>query len=169
MRPIAAIILVFIFALTFVFPVSAQAPESIWMSANVTSIKTGETLRVLVYANSVTPIQGFTFQIRYDPACPQPVNAASPIQGMNGLPLPQNAGLLDASFASTVPQNANGILAEVRFLSLGGCQTSLILESAALAVRNADGFAAPLPGVKIGESPNSLILVMRIIAMTGLA
>jgi hypothetical protein len=46
---------------------------------------------------------------------------------------------------------ANGVLAEVRFEALGGCQTNLMLESAALAIRNPDGFAAPLAGVTIGE------------------
>jgi hypothetical protein len=69
---------------------------------------------------------------------------------MNGLSLPQTVGLVDASFASTVPQQVGGVLAEVTFQTLGGCQTSLVLESAALAVRNSSGFAAPLPGVKLG-------------------
>ena len=102
-------------------------------------------------ANSATPIQGFTFQIRYDPACLRPVNASSPIPGMNGLPLPQLTGQVDGTYASTTPQTVNGLLAEVRFISLGGCQTNLSLESAALAIRNAEGFAAPLTSVTIGE------------------
>jgi hypothetical protein len=75
---------------------------------------------------------------------------------MNGLSLPQTTGLVDASFASTTPQTANGVLAEVRFLTLGGCQTGLQLESAALAVRNEQGFAAPLPGVTLGQSSIAL-------------
>ena len=58
---------------------------------------------------------------------------------------------MDASFASTTPQAANGILAEVRFVTLSGCQTNLTLESAALAIRNESGFAAPLAGVTVGE------------------
>ena len=70
---------------------------------------------------------------------------------MNGLSLPQTAGLVDASFASTTPQIANGVLAEVQFQALAGCQTNLTLESAGLAIRNASGFAAQLPGVTIGE------------------
>lgn len=152
MRSITAFILALIFSFALVFNVHAQAPETIWLSAGTVAFKTGETVLVMVNANSVTPIQGFTFQIRYDPACLQPVNAVSPIPGMNGLSLPQTAGLVDASFASTTPQAANGILAEVRFVTLGGCQTNLLLESAALAVRNEAGFAAPLPGVKVGES-----------------
>lgn len=152
MKSTTAIILAIILAFSFAFNAQAQTSEAIWLSANSTSFKTGETVTVLVNAASVTQIQGFTFQIRYDPACLKPVNAASPIQGMNGLGLPQTPGLVDASFASTVPQTANGVLAELRFEALGGCQTNLVLESAALAIRDANGFAAPLPGVKLGES-----------------
>ena len=152
MRSITALILALVFSFALVFTAHAQTSETIWLSAGNTAYKTGETVLVTVNANSVTAIQGFTFQVRYDPACLQPVNAVSPISGMNGLSLPQTAGLVDASFASTTPQLVNGILAEVRFLTLGGCQTNLFLESAALAVRNEAGFAAPLPGVKLGES-----------------
>jgi hypothetical protein len=151
MKPVTTFILAIIFTFTAVFKVSAQAAESIWLTANTTAYKTGETVMVTVNAVSATPIQGFTFQIRYDPACLQPVNATSPISGMNGLSLPQTAGLVDASFASTTPQSANGVLAEVRFVTLSGCQTNLMLESAALAIRNESGFAAPLAGVTVGE------------------
>jgi len=152
MRSIVAIFLAFIFSFSTFFNVSAQSPETIWLTTGATEYKTGETFKVFVSAASVTSIQGFTFQIRYDPACVKPVNASSPIPGMNGLSLPQSAGLVDASFASTVPQTINGVLAEVTFQTLGGCQTNLLLESAALAVRNASGFAAPLPGVTVGQN-----------------
>jgi len=152
MRSIVAIFLAFIFSFSTFFNASAQSPETIWLTTGATEYKTGETFKVMVNAASVTSIQGFTFQIRYDSACVKPVNASSPIPGMNGLSLPQSAGLVDASFASTVPQNINGILAEVTFQTLGGCQTNLLLESAALAVRTAEGFAAPLPGVTVGQN-----------------
>ena len=152
MKSTTAIILVFIFAFSMVTGVSAQSSESIWLTSGTSEYKTGETVTVFVNAMSVTSIQGFTFQIRYDPACLKPVNASSPISGMNGLSLPQTAGQVDASFASTVPQNANGVLAQVTFEALGGCQTNLTLESAALAVKNQSGFAAPLPGVSLGAN-----------------
>ena len=152
MKPFYAIVFIFIFAFSVVTGVSAQSSESIWLTSAVSDYKTGETVTVLVNAASVTPIQGFTFQIRYDPACLKPVNASSPITGMNGLSLPQTNGLVDASFASTTPQMANGLLAQVMFETLGGCQTNLILESAALAIKNQSGFAAPLPGVKLGAN-----------------
>jgi len=152
MRTFVAIVLVFIFLFSVCFNVSAQSPETIWLTVNGTEYKTNETIVVLVNAVSVTPIQGFTFQIRYDPACLRPVNASSPISGMNGLTLPQSPGLVDASFASTAPQNVGGVLAKVTFQSLGDCQTNLLLESAALAVRTDAGFAAPLPGVALGQN-----------------
>lgn len=104
---------------------------------------------VSVNAAAGTAVQGFTFQIRYDPECLKPMNASSRVPGMNGLPLPQISGQVDGSYASTTPQVVNGVLAEVYFQALKGCQTDLILESAALAIRNAEGFAAPLPGVTI--------------------
>ena len=151
-RTFAAIILSFILSFSVFFNVSAQAPESIWLTTSATEYKTGEIFKVFVNASSVTPIQGFTFQIRYDPACLKPINASSSISGMNGLSLPQTAGLVDATFASTAPQVIGGILAEVTFETLGGCQTNLFLESAALAVRNASGIAAELPGIAIGQN-----------------
>jgi hypothetical protein len=130
----------------------AQSAESIWLTANTAAYKTGETVIVSVNGSSATPIQGFTFQIRYDAACLKPVNAASTIQGMNGLPLPQLSGLVDGSYASTTPQTVNGVLAEVRFEALKGCQTNLSLESAALAIRSEAGFAAPLAGVTLSQT-----------------
>lgn len=150
MKLIAGFIPAAILACAAVLNVNAQAAESIWIASDAAAYKTRDTVIATVDAVSATPIQGFTFQIRYDPACLQPINAASPIPGMNGLSLPQTAGLVDASFASTTPQAANGVLAEVRFTALAGCQTSLVLESAALAIRNASGFAVPLPGITIG-------------------
>jgi len=43
----------------------------------------------------------------------------------------------------------NGVLAEVYFQALAGCKTDLKLESAALAIRSPEGFAAPLPNVTV--------------------
>jgi hypothetical protein len=151
MKRIIASAFAFLLVLTVTIHASAQTAESIWLSAHTTAYKTGETVLVTLHTSSAAPIQGFTFQIRYDPSCLRPVNASSPIPGMNGLPLPQLSGLVDGSYASTTPQSVNGILAEVRFTALKGCQTALYLESAALAIRNAEGFAAPLSGVSLGE------------------
>jgi hypothetical protein len=151
MKSITALSLAILLTLAIVVNVSAQSTESIWLTANPTAYKTGETVIAVVNAASATPIQGFTFQIRYDPACLRPVNAVSTVPGMNALPLPQIAGLADGSYASTTPQPVNGVLAEVRFTALKGCQTNLTLESAALAIRNQSGFAAPLPNVALGE------------------
>ncbi len=149
MKRISALILVTLLAFVFAFHVHAQGTDSIWLAASTTSYKTGETVMVTVNAAAGTPVQGFTFQIRYDPACLKPVNASSPVPGMNGLALPQISGQVDGSYASTAPQVVNGVLAQVYFQALKGCQTDLTLESAALAIRNAQGFAAPLPGVMV--------------------
>jgi len=152
MKRIIASVFAVLFAFVAAINVNAQGAESIWLTASTTAYKTGETVLVTLNAVSNTPVQGFTFQVRYDPDCLRPVNASSPLPGMNGLPLPQLSGLVDGSYASVSPQNVNGALAEIRFVALGGCQTNLTLESAALAVRTAEGFAAPLSGVAIGNS-----------------
>lgn len=151
MKSFTAFALAILLTFSVVIGVGAQSGESIWLTANTTAYKTGETVIVAVNASSATPIQGFTFQIRYDPACLKPINASSTISGMNALPLPQLSGLADGSYASTTPQKVNGVLAEVRFTALKGCQTDLTLESAALAIRTESGFAAPLPGMEIGQ------------------
>jgi hypothetical protein len=44
----------------------------------------------------------------------------------------------------------------VRFVTLGGCQTNLTLESAALAIRNESGFAAPLEKVAVARESIAL-------------
>ena len=121
MKSIYILTLVIVLSFALVGNVGAQSTESIWLTASTTAYKTGETVTVALNASSATPIQGFTFQIRYDPACLRPVNAASPIPGMNGLPLPQLTGQVDGTYASTTPQNVNGLLAEIRFVAVGGC------------------------------------------------
>jgi hypothetical protein len=166
MKSTTAFILALILTVTATMNVSAQSAESIWLTANTTAYKTGETVVVTVNAVSVTPIQGFTFQIRYDPACLKPINASSTIPGMNGLPLPQLTGQVDGSYASTTPQLVSGVLAEVHFEALGGCQTNLVLESAALAIRNPEGFAAPVAGVAITEKNIALNIDKEVVTAT---
>jgi hypothetical protein len=164
MKRFSALFLTLILAFTFAATVSAQSNDSIWLTGTATSYKTGETVKVMLNAASATPIQGFTFQIRYDPACLKPVNASSPLTGMNGLPLPQLPGLVDGSYASTAPLTINGALAEIRFITLGACNTNLTLESAALAVRSAEGFAVPVTNVAIGEKNVALVIDKEVVA-----
>ena len=152
MKRMLAIPLAILMAFALVLGGHAQASDSIWLTASTTAYKTGETVIVSVNAAAGTPVQGFTFQIRYDPACLKPMNASSQVPGMNGLPLPQISGQVDGSYASTSPQVVNGALAEVYFQALKGCQTELTLESAALAIRNAEVFAAPLPNVTVAST-----------------
>jgi hypothetical protein len=78
--------------------------------------------------------------------------------------LPQLSGLVDGSYASTTPQTVNGVLAEVHLEALKGCQTNLTLESAALAIRNEAGFAAPLAGVTIAEKNVALNIDKEVVA-----
>lgn len=150
----AAILAAFIMVINVV----AQTAESIWLTTSTTAYKTGETVIITFNASTFTQIQGFTFQIRYDPSCLEPVNASSPIPGMNGLPLPQLTGLVDGSYASITPQTVNGILAEIRFTALKGCQTGLYLEDAALVIRDAEGYAKPVSGVSIVKQNVSLYI-----------
>ena len=156
MKSVAVFFVTIVMAFALVTHADAQSSERIWLTTNTTAFKTGETVVATLNASSATPIQGFTFQIRYDPDCLKPVNAVSQVPGMNALPLPQISGMADGSYASTTPQLVNGVLAEVRFVTQGGCQTGLTLESAALAVRNEAGFAAPVTNVSVAKE--SLIL-----------
>jgi hypothetical protein len=156
MKSTTAFIIATMISIVSFFQVHAQTAETIWLATNAAEFKTGEIVTLSINAISATPIQGFNFQIRYDAACVTPLNATSPISGMNGLFLPQDSGLVDASFASTTPQTANGVIAEVRFTTLGGCQTDLTLENASLAIRNESGFAAPLTGISVGANKVSL-------------
>jgi hypothetical protein len=150
MKKIDLFIFTVIFTLAIFFRVNAQSAEKVWLSTNTAAYKTGETVVVTVNAVSESPVQGFTFQIRYDPACLKLVSATSPISGMNGLLLPATPGLVDADFANATPQTINGSLVEVRFLTLGGCQTDLVLENATLIIRDKAGGAAPLVGIALG-------------------
>lgn len=156
MKRISAFLLAMALGFSVFISAHAQTAESIWLTANTTAYKTGETVAVTVNAASATPIQGFTFQIRYDPACLKPNSASSPISGMNGLTLPQTSGLVDANYASTSPQTVNGVIAEVYFQALKGCKTALTLESAALVVKSASGFATPLTNVTVATSDVAL-------------
>lgn len=156
MKKLSALILTLVISLASAIAVHAQAAESLWIQSNTAAFKKNETIIVTVHGVSATPIQGFTAQIRYDPACLQPVNGTSPVAGMNGLAVPQAAGLADVSYASTTPLMVNGILAELRFTALKGCQTELHIESAALVVRNESGFAAPITGINIVQNPIAL-------------
>ena len=158
MKTFTAFLLAIALAFSVAIDANAQSTESIWLTVATTTYKTRETVVATLHASSATPIQGFTFQIRYDPACLKPVNAVSQVPGMNALPLPQISGLADGSYASTTPQTINGVLAEVRFVTLGGCQTDLVLESAALAIRNESGFAAPVTNVSVARESVALTI-----------
>jgi hypothetical protein len=149
---LTAIILVLALAFGLLPGARAQAAETIWMEMSTSTFSVGETLTVTLKSNSANSFQGFSFQLRYDPACLQPVAINSLVAGLNSMSVPQSAGLVDAIFASTTPLSANAALAEVKFNTLAPCQTSLNLESASLVVSDASGMAVPLQGVSVGTS-----------------
>ena len=151
MKKLFAIIFSFIFLFSAFIKANAQSAESIWIETDTISYKTKELIIVRVNAISALPIQGFTFQIRYDPARLEPMNASTPVSGMNGLQLPQSPGLMDGTFASTTPQQVSGVIAEASFTALSGCNTDLFLESASLAVRGETGVAVSLPNIILGQ------------------
>jgi hypothetical protein len=68
-KRIVPLFLAILVALIGIRHANAQGAETIWLSSVNTSYKTGETVLVTVNASSATPVQGFTFQIRYDPEC----------------------------------------------------------------------------------------------------
>jgi hypothetical protein len=155
-KQLMALVFALILMFNTIFGVSAQAAETIWMETSKQAYAAGETITVILKANTATPIQGFSFQLRYDPACLQPTTPSSQLSGLNYMSVPQSAGLVDAIFAAQTPVSANGALAQVEFSTLASCQTSLSLEKAELEVANASGMAAPLPGISLGTS--SLVL-----------
>lgn len=157
-KKLLALIFLLIFLFSAVITASAQQAESVWIDTDTIGYKTEEIVIVRVNAISSVPIQGFTFQIRYDPACLEPLNASTPITGMNGLQLPQSSGLLDATFASTTPHQVGGVIAEASFITLGGCNTMLRLESAILAIRGETGVAVALPNITLGQRDIALVI-----------
>ncbi len=130
----------------------AQAAETIWMETDKDSYNPGEAVTVTIKANSASTVQGFTFNLRYDPACLQPEIPSSLVPGLNYMALPQTDGIVSAIFASTTKINVNGGIASVVFKARSSCQTSLSLVKASLAVAGADGLAASLPGITLGTS-----------------
>jgi hypothetical protein len=151
MKRLPSLLLAVSLALVFVWSAQAQTPESVWLSAAATTFKPADTVSVSVNAISGTPIQGFSIQIRYDPACLQPTETTTPIPGMNLLSLPQIPGLLESTFASTTPQIVNGVIADVHFTALAQCQTALTLEKVDLAVKSPEGIAVPVIGLTMGQ------------------
>lgn len=132
--------------------VSAQAAETIWMETDKDSYNAGETVIVTLQAISATPFQGFTFKLRYDPACLEPSVPGSRLAGLNYMPVPQKAGLVSGIFANTSPLTANGALAEVKFKILTSCQSTLNLENATLNASDASGLPVSIQGIGLGTS-----------------
>lgn len=136
----------------------AQAASTIWLETDRQTAGPSDLITIKLNASSGTPVQGFAFQLSYDPACLQPESLTSLLPGLNNLEVPQKPGLVDAIFASTQPLQVNGSLAAVTFKPLAACQNNLILQKASLAIRDASGIAQPVPDVRMGAS--SLVITV---------
>lgn len=157
MKSLTCLLIAAMLAFGFFFGASAQGPESIWIETGQTSYGAGETIVVTLNAQSATPIQGFSFQLRYDPACLQPEAPTGLLAGINLMAVPQTAGLVDGIFAGPTQATAKGgPVAEVKFKALAACQTTLNLEGASLIVPNASGIAVALSGISLGTRSLSL-------------
>jgi hypothetical protein len=156
MKPISAIFLTIIFLFSTVFRVSAQSADTIWIEATDQNYSVGEVITVNLYGMTSIPIQGFAFQLSYDPTCIQPEQPSSSQTGMNSFPLPQETGLLDVSFYSTAPQPISGPLTEIKFTTLSVCETTIKLENASLMILDETGIAHPLDGITLGTNAISL-------------
>ena len=128
----------------------AQEAETIWIETSILAYEADEPISVSLYGISATPIQRFRFQISYDPACLRLETITSAIDGFNPLPQTPADGLVSATFASETPQTVAGLLAEIQFSALADCQTTLVLETAALETLDAAGNALPLEGIGLG-------------------
>jgi hypothetical protein len=150
---------ILIICLLNTYSVKAQSEESIWITTSSNNLKTGESVIVTVFARSATPSYGFTFQIGYDPDCLQPVEISSTVPTMTYQYTPQTSGLVDASFyTDSTPQIVNGVLANVSFITLGKCETKIYLYSAALAIKDKNGFHTPLSGMSIDTNGIEIVI-----------
>jgi len=152
LKQLTALILTLLIALSALTGVSAQADETIWMEIDKESFTVGESITVTLKTNTTRPVQGFTYQLRYDPVCLQPGIPLSKAAGLNTMAVPQTEGMVEAVFASTTPIDVSGSLSEVKFNTLKNCQTSLKLEKANLVVADKNGMAVTQPGISMGIS-----------------
>jgi len=152
LKQLTALILTLLIALSALTGVSAQADETIWMEIDKESFTVGESITVTLKTNTTRPVQGFTYQLRYDPVCLQPGIPLSKAAGLNTMAVPQTEGMVEAVFASTTPIDVSGSLSEVKFNTLKNCQTSLKLEKANLVVADENGMAVAQSGISMGIS-----------------
>jgi hypothetical protein len=141
---IFGIISVFLLSLALVLPVTAQSGDGVWIEVDQQTFRVSEIATIIVYGNASVPIQGYTFQLRYDPACLQFKKTTNLVNNMNSSPLPEEPGLVDETFYSTTPQSVNGQLTEVTFATISPCAASIALENAALVVLDAAKMPQPL-------------------------
>ena len=91
MKRLTTLLLAALFIFGAYSGVKAQSAGTIWIETNQTTFSAGDTITVTLKANSAAPIQGLTFQLRYDPACLQPGTPTSLLSGLNPLSVENSA------------------------------------------------------------------------------
>ncbi len=158
MKRLTALILALLIAFLALPVARAQAAETIWIETSQDSYTVGEPITITLKTNTTRSIQGFTYKLRFDPACMQPEVPVSLFSEINYMAVPQTPGQVEAIFASTKPIQATGGISEIHFSTIASCQSSIKLEEARLIIAGTDGMAVPMNGVSQGTSS----LVIRI-------
>ncbi len=130
--------------LGFVFPVAAETADSVWIESEQQFLQVGETITITVRTSVSVPLQGYTFQLGYDPACLQLQETTNLISGMNSLPTPEETGFVEATYFSAVPQVIDTALATVSFVVLSACDTVITLQDVNLTIPAPDGMPVKL-------------------------
>ena len=131
----------------------AQTAETIWITTDKVTFSGDEPVRVMILANSATPIQGFSFRLQYDPACLQVKSSDKSIAQLSNMSMKQEPGIVEGIYTSTEPITINGQLVEVQFVGIKECTTALQLASASLMALNADRIAVELEGITVDKTP----------------
>lgn len=130
-----------------------QTAETVWMTTDKITFSGDEPVKVMIYANSSTAIQGFSFRLQYDPACLQVKSSEKSLPQLSNMSMKQDLGVVEGIYTSTEPVTVNSQLVEVQFVGLKECNTALQLASASLMVLNGDRIAVPLEGISVDKTP----------------
>lgn len=173
MKKLISLFFPVITALIFSFNIfngaSAQSAESIWIESVQNTASVGETITVTVNATSGTPFQGLKFNLQYDSACLKPGKPKSLLSGLTYMDMPQrNTGMVDAIFASTIPLQASGPVAEVSFAVQSACQTSVQMINAGLVAPDASGMPINIQGIALGANKLDFAAAGQVPALTAI-
>lgn len=145
-RIISLLIIIGLLTLFQIRPASAQSANNLSLTASTPNVASGQNLLVTLQGNVSTPSQGFSLQLRYDPACLQLLkHTPTGLLPADAFPVETKAdGLLDVAYTllgGAKTFSGSGALLEIEFKTLKTCQTNLSLESAKLMASNEQGLA----------------------------